>query len=239
VENKSRGILYLALGEEFDKLTAATAAYSRKYTDFPICVITNLKTPCPTWSKVSDVSFTFIDMPTEQNRKVKVSLVDYTPFDYTLFLDSDAVIQQLGIETWFRFLDHCEIGCQFFATLHQNDRNFEQSFVKQTYDKLARVLGESYPINLMGEAAFLFRRTDRARKFFKLWTSYWVKMGCGRDMPAFTFAVKHLAEMVMIFGSHSFCTNSENESFFIQHKGFGAFEKKFGLPEYKDWDPKL
>ena len=237
----SRGILYLALGEEFDKLTAATAHYSRRFTDLPMCVITNLDQRDPVWLGVKDVRFSRVTDPSNENRRIKVSLIDYTPFSETLFMDSDAVIQNEGIEVLFGYLEDYDIACQYFATItSSDDKNFETAFIEKTYDKLAKLLRESYPIEMFGEAALLFRRTGPARDFFRLWQEYWELMGCGRDMPAFSFAVKHSPDKVKVFkGDVPFCTNAENEDFFIQHKGFSGFEKKFGLPEYQDWNPKL
>lgn len=241
MKNKNRGILYLAFGKEFDKLTAATAGYSRKFTNLPICVLSNLRERSSTWDSVSDVCFKFISSPSGENRKIKVSLINYTPYDETLFMDSDAVIQNHGIESLFTYLKDFDIVCQFFATLYQNDKNFEQVFIEKTYGKLAILLQETYPIELFGEAALLFSKTKSCEKFFSLWEKYWELMGSGRDMPAFSFAVRHLRNSVKAFKNNEvqFCTNVENENFFIQHKGFGDFEKKFGLPIYIDWNPKL
>ncbi len=237
---KSRGILYLAFGREFDKLTAASARYSRRFTDLPFCVLTNLKKQNIRWEYVDNVQFIYIDLPTNKNRAIKVSLLEYTPFDETLFLDSDAVIQRSGIERLFNFLEEFDVCCQFFDTLYKNDKNFEQDFIKKTYDKLARILEESYPIQLYAEAAILFKKTESCREFFVLWKEFWELMGCGRDMPAFSFAVKWLQNRVKIFnGITKFATNKEDNNYFIQHKGFEGFEKKFGLPNYIDWNPPL
>lgn len=236
-----RGILYLAFGKEFDKLTAWSACYSRQFTKLPIRVLTNLLDRSLKWKDVSNATFQLLNIPSNQNRSVKVSLIEHSPFEETLFMDSDAVIQKHGIESLFDNLKLFDLCCQYFSTIcSEYDRNFERDFVKKTYHKLMLLLKESYPIDLFGEAALLFNKSDFSRAFFGVWKRYWKMMGSARDMPAFSFAVKHLIRSIKVFrGDVKFCTNAENEDFFIQHKGFNGFEKKFGLPSYIDWSPKL
>jgi len=234
----SQGIIYLVFGKEYDKLAAATARYSRKYTKLPMCVFTNLEVRNSAWSEVSDVQFTYFGMPDEENRRIKVSLIKYTPFEESLFMDSDAVIQKFGFECLFDYLNDFDIACQYFSVLKESER--KKPFIKKTYAKLAGLLNEKFPIELFGEAALLFKKSDKGFQFFNLWYKYWEMMGCGRDMPAFSFAVKHLSNLVKVFkGEIKFCTNVLNKNYFIQHKGFKGFEKKFGLPNYVDWNPKL
>lgn len=263
---KTRGIVYLAFGKEYDKLTTATAEYSRRFTKLPMCVLTNLKEQNTYWKNVSDVCFKYISLPSEKNRRIKVSLLDYTPYDETLFIDSDAVIQNYNIESLFDYLKNFDVACQYCGTTVKKDSNL--TFYKKTYGKLAKLLKESYPIEILSTVALLFRKTETSQKFFALWKEYWKLMGCSRDMPAFTFAVKHTKTGIKIFrtlsivmdnlGPHSnkwnrenmklqdiegpevpFLTDVENNISFIQHEGFKNFQKKFGLPSYTDWSPKL
>ena len=235
---KNCGIIYLAFGKEFDKLTAATARYSRRYTKLPMCVLTNLEVRNPVWSEVSDAKFIHLGMLSEENRKIKVSLIKYTPFDKSLFIDSDAVIQKSGIECLFDYLKDFDIACQYHKILQENDR--KKGFIQNHYVKLADLLNEKFPIDLFGEAALLFKKSDTGFRFFDLWYKYWEMAGCGRDMPAFSFATKHLNNYVKVFKKGvKFCTNKLNEEYFIQHKGFRGFEKKFGLPQYIDWNPAV
>lgn len=233
------GILYLAFGPEFDKLNAATAKYSRRFTNLPFCVLSNLKSRSPAWNKVSNVFFKYLPMDSSDNRRVKVSLISYSPFDKTLFMDSDAVIQNPGIEKLFDYLEDYDIVCQLFGELDPCELAHPTTL--KTYGKLAGVLNESFPINLYSEAGFLFRRSGSSREFFCLWQKYWRLMGCGRDMPGFSFAVKHRNKIVKSFDRKELrlCTNVEDDRFYIQHKGFDNFQNKFNLPEYIDWNPKI
>jgi len=228
---KSRGILYLAFGEEFDKLTAETACYSRQYTDLPMHVLTNLKERSPKWEELSNVNFKYIKLPTKENRRIKVSLLQYTPYDETLFIDSDAVIQKRGIEVLFSYLEDFDMVCQFHASFKSVNH-----FIRRKYGRLITALGEKYPLIVYFNGAFFFRKSSE--EFFSLWKRYWELSGCGRDMPGFTFVVKHLRNKVKVFKKTKFFTNFlEDEDYFIQHKGFKNFEEKFGLSRYVDWEP--
>lgn len=233
------GVLYLALGSEFDKLTAATARHSRANTSLPFYVLTNLDEISAEWKEVSNVRFKYIPIPSEKNRTLKVSLIDYTPFDRTLFMDSDAVIQRPGIENMFKLLDDKDIVCQYYGYISEDAEKID--FLNKTYAFLAGLLNENYPIHLFSEAGFLFNRNKSGKEFFERWRKYWRMMGCGRDMPGFSFAVKHYFSRVETLKCNKsrLCTNVEDETFLIQHKGFKGFTKKFNLPEYEDWNPEV
>lgn len=233
---KSRGIIYLAFGEEFDKITAATARYSRKFTDLPIRVLSNLHSH-PLWKNISNVSFTYIPLPTVRNREVKVSLIDYSPFEESLFLDSDALIQRPNIESVFRYLLSHDIVCSFYRKIRFRS---EPSPCYNLYAFLALHFNEKFPIPALLDSAFLFRKSKTAQQFFLLWKKLWVFGGSSRDMPAFSFTARHSSAKVKVFYRHSnicFCTHQRNKNHFIQHKGYSGFEKEFGLPHYKDWSP--
>ena len=231
-DSKSKGILYLAFGEEFDKLTAETACYSRRFTDLPMCVLTNLKERSPKWEELSNVHFRYIELPANKNRGIKVSLTHYTPYDETLFIDSDAVIQKRGIEIYFSYLKDFDVVCQYHASFNEG-----VAFVRSKYGRLIALLDEKYPVIVYFNGAFFFRKSSE--EFFSLWKRYWKLSGEGRDMPGFIFAVKHLMNKVKIFRKEKFFTNFlEDESYCIQHKGFKNFEEKFGISKYIDWEPK-
>lgn len=233
------GILYLAFGPEFDKLTAATAKYSRKFTDLPFCILTNLKDRSSAWNKVPNVFFKYLPVTSDENRRTKVSLINYSPFDKTLFMDSDAVVQKTGIEKLFDYLEDYDIVCQVFGELDPCELAHETTL--KTYGRLVKLLKEKFPVTLYSEAGFLFKRSESSKEFFSLWQKYWRLMGCGRDMPGFSFAVKHREKIVESFERDELrlCTNIEDDRFFIQHKGFDTFEDKFDLPEYVDWSPEI
>jgi hypothetical protein len=237
--------MLIAFGEEFDKLAAASASYSRQFTALPIQVVTNLKNDDRhrKWAEVPGVEFSEYGVTDNHNRYFKTKLLYHSFFDQTLFMDADAVIQKPGIEQLFEHLDDCDLACQYFGTiLCADDPGYERDFVAKTYDKLAKLLKEPYPIELFAEAALLFKKSGKAYEFFSKWYKHWELMGSGRDMPAFCFAVKHLRSCIRVFGKDdkvNFCKNAEDENAFIQHKGFSGFEKKFGLPEYIDWNPVL
>ena len=101
----NKGILYVAFGSDYLLLTLAVIKYSRQYTSLPICVLTNIKERGEEWNKIENVSFVNFDLEQVDNRVVKTQMIDHTPFDKTLYLDCDSVIQNYGIENVFDLLD--------------------------------------------------------------------------------------------------------------------------------------
>jgi hypothetical protein len=230
------GILYLAFGAEFDKVGAAVAEYSRKYTDLPMHVITNLTSPRP-WPE--GTTFTHWDMPSVMNRGMKVSLFDHTPFDRTLFIDSDAVIQRPGIERYFTDLDHHDLACQHAETIDTRQRREGKRFYERYYLSLMDTTGEPYPLEILQSSAFLWRQTPQAKAFFGKWRELWELGGRRRDMPGFSLAARTPGLTVKTYypKRDGFLANMRNPERVIQHRGYGRFLCDFNLPEYKDWNP--
>ena len=92
-----RGILYTVFGAEYEKLAVKTIKYSRQYTDLPICVITNILDRSKEWGEINDITFVESKYPQVKNRMAKTKMIDLTPFDETLYLYCDSVIQMHGI----------------------------------------------------------------------------------------------------------------------------------------------
>lgn len=239
MNTNNKGIVLLAFGREFAKLTAATLRYSRQFTDLPVRILTNMPDCVHLYNGIKNISFEIIPILFTNNRAIKVSLINHTPYEKTLFMDSDAVLQRHGIESLFSYLDDFDLACQNFGRIPS--KNMSTELQRKTYGKLAALLGEDYPIKLCFDAAILFRKTPKASEFFKLWEEYWNLMGSSRDMPGFSFAVKRCNSSIKVFRRNEirFCTNREDESYFIQHKGFEKFGEKFGLPNYVDWNPVI
>lgn len=232
------GICFISFGPEFDRLGAATATYSRRFTGLPMHVLTNLpESERHKWPE--GTTFTHLDMPTEHNRMVKVSLLEYTPFDDTLFCDADSVIQTNGITRFFRDLEQHDVCCQLAETLPNAERRAKSKFYRTFYLALMEKVKARYPLDIMQSSAFLFRKNDAAKAFFKMWRLYWSIGGGRRDMPGFSLAARDRRVKVKVYQAREdrFLANGKNRGRVIQHRGYRQFLADFGLPEYKDWNP--
>lgn len=248
-----KGMLYLAFGETYDMVAAHSIRYSRKFTNLPICVLTNLNDSQrhSLWKDVDNIQFIELDIPTDYNRSVKTSLIEYTPFNQTIFIDCDAVVQNPGIEKVFRFLDDCDVAFRKLRTLKCDyDKKL---FMREHYVPVLDKLGFFPPMQIYSSGMFLFQKNERVRELFDCWNRFWLQGtgGTGRDMPPLTCAIhKFISEgkvklfpidskdLVFDLGNKKNCYDrgaiiqhryrtDEKETFFI----------RFSIPEYVAYKP--
>ena len=234
----TRGILWLAYGSEFDKLAAAAATYSRKFTRLPMHVVSNLtEHQRHDWPR--GTTFTYLDQPAERNREAKVTLYDCTPWDETLFLDADALLQRPGIERFFDDLAEHDLAIQHAETIRNEAHRAKSKFYQTFYLSLMEKLDEPYPLEVLQSSAFLWRQGPAAQRFFGKWRELWELGGCRRDMPGFSLAARVPGVKIKVYRPQEdgFLANMKNTTRVIQHRGYRLFLADFGLPEYVDWNP--
>jgi FkbM family methyltransferase len=241
IKTATKGLVYVAFGEEYDKLTAHTVAYSRKFTDLPVCVITNLEKRHPKWDEVNGIEFKRIAMRQDENRQVKTSLIQYSPFERSVFIDSDAVIQKRGIERVFEWLDDHDVMLRFRSVMTKEEPGFWE-----VYTKMMRLVGEQFPLQVYSSAFFGFRKNEAARKFFEMWNSYWRLSGQGRDMPALACTAKRTGAKIRVVTNSDKVINEEinviNFENIIHHRwldrpGVKSFFEVFNIPQYNQHKP--
>jgi len=232
----NKGLLFLAFGKEYDKLAAHTIAISRKFTSLPILVLSNIPSDKRhhKWLEVPDIEFKYIDLPFDMNRKIKTSIIHYSPFDSTIFLDCDLVIQNTGIEKIFDLLKENDIVME-----HWGNWNVGKKFYKLYRDVVVKTKTE-LPIEIYCSAFIAFHKNPKLIEFFNLWNKYWEIGRRGRDMPALACAIKNSNLNVVK-------TTFENDKIFvykklhpeaiIQHRCGPEFFNHFKIPRHKEWKP--
>lgn len=243
--HETQGLLYHVFGTEYDKVAAASIRYSRQFTTLPICVLTNLlpEERCKSWLTEKDgVFFIYLPLTVDDNRDVKTSLVDYTPFDQTVYIDSDAVIQKTGIDTLFDLLSNSDLVLQKNTVMNSWEKNFYQVH----YKPLMKTVNVYPPMTIYQGGFFAFRKSDNACKFFNAWNELWKLGGCGRDMCAMCIAaikcgvpLTEITEKDNGYFTPGGPINHGNPNAIVQHrwkKGRGFFQQ-FGIPSYKAYKP--
>jgi len=227
----TKGIVYIAFGNVYDKLAAHTIAYSRQFTDMPICVFTNLKNRHKKWDEIKNVQFKYLPWEQKQNREVKTNMIQYTPFDLTLHLDCDSVIQNRGIEEAFERLENKDLLLCINMNWPKGHR------VLNIYRKMMKQTNVQLPITIYYGGFQLFRKNERVYNFYLLWNKYW-SIEKGRDMPALNCAIQNsdvtiqeFPEEVTLFAEHKL------EDAIIQHRYGRDFVEKFGLFKWASWKP--
>ena len=88
----SRGVCYVAFGENYAWQCLHSARSVRAVSDIPIHVFANIELG-PKWEALGNVTVARVDGPDESNRGIKTDLINHTPFDETLYLDTDTAVR--------------------------------------------------------------------------------------------------------------------------------------------------
>lgn len=234
----SRGICFIAFGEEYDRLAAHTIAKSRKFISIPITVITNLQNRDNKWLKLPDVNFVYLDIPTENNREIKTLLYKYSPYDETLYVDCDSVFIKDGIEKIFDHFGETDLILQAnsMPVWVDGKRYFK------IYRETAIKFGCSLPLNIYQGGIFAFKKTNSIAVFFDKWNEYWRIIGSGRDMPSLACAVQNtkINHSIVTKLDHKFFIFGDLPGFTIIHPvSTKKLSERFDLPfcnSYKEFD---
>jgi len=225
----TKGLVYIAFGEQYNNLAAHTVFYSRQFTDLPICVMTNVENKCPKWKGIENISFINFPMEQKENRKVKTSLVSYSPFDLTLYLDCDSIIQNEGMEKLFDYFENSDLLLNIWGKWLPGQK------IYQIYTEIMGKVGVHLPITIYYGGFIGFKKNERVEKFFSLWNQYWKVHGRTREMPALACAVKNSDVHIVEFSSKDrvFCARERIDSkAIIQHEYGKKFFELIGLPDF-------
>ena len=213
----TQGILYVVFGKEYEQMATTCMKHSRKNTDLPFHVLTNIRNRSIEWNYIKNVTFQVFDMPTSENRHVKTTAIHYTPFDETLMIDADSVIQH---EPDFTYLDEMA------------DIVLNRLFHWKVGDKIVRLYANcfkqfyvSLPIDIYNGAFIMFKQNMNTVKFFELWHKYWVGFGKGREMPCLASAVQKSGIHVRILPFEHFAPEHLIPHAVVQHMCKGFNEK--------------
>ena len=177
---RDRGVVYVAFGEEYAMVAAASARAAAKHCELPIHVVTNLPDAARfDWPRAT--TFDLIEMPDEANRAVRTTLFDRTPFERTLMLDADALIESPEAALPLGWLDRYDACLVAYRPLAEYNGS-------ASWRETAAGIG-SAAIDVLSGGVVYFRRGPRVRRLFCLWHEYWRADGGGRDMPALLRAV--------------------------------------------------
>lgn len=183
----SAGVLFVVFGKRFYELSLKTIRHSRKYTDLPFCILTNIENN--DFESIENTSYILINKPDCENRIIKTTMINYSPFDTTIYIDSDAVIQKKGIERVLDMVNGYDLLLAVYGTW--TDRTKALSYYRITMKNLNIV----FPLMLFYGAFIVFNKTEKAYKFFANWHSNWVKATVAREMPALACTAKMLPEV--------------------------------------------
>lgn len=224
----NRGILYVSFGKSCNMMAAHTIAYSRRFTDLPICVLTNVENRDKKWNNIPDVSFIEVEGKIEENRDFKTRMNEYTPFDETLYIDCDSVIQNLGIEEVFECLSSYDMVLNLLYTWTKGEK------IIRLYRNALRTTGNSLPLLIYNGAFICFKKNSRIDEFFSIWNKNWKITGSGREMPALACSIKETGIKVEAIRTGFFSPDYYKPESIVQHNynpaGKVDFWRRFDIP---------
>ncbi len=163
------GMLYIAFGRPYLAMALVSCRSARETNpEIPICIITNV---CEKgrmkhlhgWREGFDV-WIYLEIDTPENRNIKTQLYRYTPFDKTLYLDSDTIVVG-DVSRSSIFLNYFDVCLKLNRT--------EQKKPGRTN---TMVLDGNAAINELPHwngGVIFFKNSPEANHFFDLWHKFY------------------------------------------------------------------
>ncbi len=172
----SKGVIYIAINKPWTKEAIYSAKSVKKYCKG---VSTTLFTNCMVESKYIDNVKIYESLT---GKRFKFDYLDKSPYDYSLYLDSDTEIRY-DISELFTILDKFDI-----ALRHNMAR---ASGITINLGKKHSGIPYSFPG--FNGGVILFRKTEKVEKFIKLWRELYYKykkeFGETKDQPSLRVAL--------------------------------------------------
>lgn len=188
---EERGVVYLAFGYEYC-IKAVNSACSLKsfHPNLDISIVTNIQisenigtTVEFNGKKIGPELFDqviHIDEETQNNRNYKTSIGDYTPYEKTLFLDCDTVIQDSIVEG-FNFLNYSDMAC-FARPLPA------RAMIERWEGDIHVENVDIEDVSTFYSGVFFFNKS-KTKEFFRLWNSKYKEFGYRYDQFSFTNSI--------------------------------------------------
>jgi len=186
-----RGVVYVAFGKNYLFQCLHSILSIRRLSDIPVYVLTNVE-PRLVWrEKPGGVEYVVLSDPDHFNRFYKTSLIQFTPFERTLYLDTDTAVRSKVFEKGFEMLNSYD-----FLGVCRNERvRSPKELGPPVYKLCHKKFGYEFPLTLVNGGVLFFRKSPSTQKFFSIWNRVWDEMGRGRDMPALAYALQQVKEM--------------------------------------------
>lgn len=167
----TKGYLYIAVGEMFRHEAQRSSRSLRRFTTAPICLITDDNS-----FRSSDFDQIIYVSEIGRSFEVKISGIQLSPFDRTVFLDSDVFVCE-PIDQIFEMLDYFEMVTsisQFGLSL---------SFWNQYDPKYELRLKDVFPEYSTGVIGW--RKCESVDRFLAKWLELHRELNIIADMPTF------------------------------------------------------
>ena len=212
-QQDDRGVLYVAFGWPYLLLALESMRSVRRVCPgLPIAVVTSpdLTPVLPEELLGLADHWRTVDLPAEENRQVKTSADQYSPFRRTVMLDADTLVVN-DLRPMFAGLDHFDIGFKL------NDVRLGSAGQVDKGDML--VLDGRWRVDDLPHwngAVCLFRTSPATRDFFATWNQRFSEIGSRYDQVSLVDALFLSAVRLISF---DYRWNSPAKSYRNSRKG--------------------
>jgi len=167
-QQDTMGILYVATGEKYIRAAIRSAESARKYCpNIPIHLFADWQNYEFNFGK-THIHLSNISQIDQPHPRSKVDYLSQTPFDCTLYLDTDTLINS-DISGMFQILERFDI-----AMAHAHHRNSKASFSQWRMD-----VPHVFP--QFNSGVVLYRKTPAVVGLFEEWSSAYKAAGFKHD----------------------------------------------------------
>jgi hypothetical protein len=161
--SKSKGILYIAFGDSFTREGVMSYLSLRRHMpNINVCFMTD-RTDLLELHKNEDSNL-IVEKIQPRHIRSKVDFVSKTPFDKTLYLDSDTFVVR-DLSDVFESLDRFDV-----ALTHDFARKRKKyADIIPEYDQIP------YSFSEVNGGVFAYAKNERTEKFLNLWNHYFYK----------------------------------------------------------------
>lgn len=220
------GIVYIVFGYACNNVAAHCIKYSRKFTKLPITVIQNISQKVNLWNTIPNIDYITMDLPISENREIKTRLIKYTPYDFTIYLDADSIIQdeRFDEEVLKMIEQQPDLILNHFCTYPYPDGNFQNIYLRALKQFECEM-----PLKVYNGAFIGFAKNITTKLFFGTWNTFWDTFGRQREMPPLSCAINKIPSLsICELPANFFSPDTKNDKAAVQHNYHADFWARIG-----------
>lgn len=185
------GVIYLAFGYSYCIQSVRSACSLKSvHPELDISILTNIPLNAGIGREIEYQGTAvgpelfdeviYVDAETDSNRQYKTTINEYSPYDRTLLLDCDTVVQR-DIKQGFRFLNYADLAAVA--------RPIPSNYMIYRWDGDIHVDGIQIEDSPTFYSGVLFFDTEDAAELFEYWNSLYNEYGYDRDQYSLVTAI--------------------------------------------------
>ena len=244
-KNENIGVMLIAFGFDYEKISPACAKSIRKFSNIPIQVHTNIPdfVRSSEWNDITNIEFVFHDMLDSENRIIKTQLDKYSKFDKTLYIDVDSAVVSGEFLQPFEYLNDYDIVSPEWRefTMDEITSHSKKTKKYQKFLQVSKKFNFDKEMFISGGICY-FKKNIRSRRFFEVFHEFWKETDRLQDMPGLNGALFMNKDIVKIIpkskynNTHSTVIKSYHLSNNMSNVNLKGFTRKRYNPKTDKWE---